>query len=207
MSQPLHESPHITPVETASAHDAAASCISEIVGDVECAKVGRGVVYRALRDIVCTGCGAHVRQGELFTRWQLRRATNLFDDPNTAAPRLAARCRACVSFANEAVESRLSESSIGSAVESKAAPEPQPPARRSPLIAHLLDGAVAAPSSTTSGSAKIKNERASHDDTMSPLEVAHGESYRRLAPALHTNRRTDLRSGAFRKTVPVKRNF
>lgn len=209
MSQSPHRPSHNIQHRSASAHvDADAACISEIVGETDCAKLGCGVVYRALRDIVCTGCGAPVPEGELFTRWQFRRATNLSGDPNVAPPRLAARCRACVNFADEAVKPHAVESSPEPNVETGVAPDARTSPHRSPLLAHLLAGAGA-------GASKIStpNENATNDGdhrspaTISPLEAAHEASYKRLAPALNANRRTTSRSGAFRKAVPVKRKF
>ena len=67
MSQSSHRPSHNIPHQSASSHvDADAGCISEIVGETDCAKLGRAIVYQALRDIVCTGCGAPVRRGELL---------------------------------------------------------------------------------------------------------------------------------------------
>jgi hypothetical protein len=45
--------------------------ISEIVGRAPGARSAEVVVYRALRVLLCSRCGAEIREGELFTRKKL----------------------------------------------------------------------------------------------------------------------------------------
>lgn len=60
--------------------------ISEIVGHAENAKGREVSVYRALRPLLCTRCGAEIKESELFTRGEL------------AGIRISPCCRECVPF-------------------------------------------------------------------------------------------------------------
>lgn len=76
--------------------------ISEIVGVGRCANGEKARVYRALRPLMCAGCGETIKKDELFTRREFKSSAS------PAALRLSARCARCVPFAlrTEAVESR-----------------------------------------------------------------------------------------------------
>jgi hypothetical protein len=62
--------------------------ISEIYGEGRGAD-GRAVpIYRALRELLCSACGATIAEGSLFTR----------KDLSQFAPRIMPRCRECAPF-------------------------------------------------------------------------------------------------------------
>ena len=62
--------------------------ISVIVGKAEAADGSEAPVYRALRTLLCSSCGAAIGEGTLFTRRALA----------DGGLRVAARCRECAPF-------------------------------------------------------------------------------------------------------------
>lgn len=62
--------------------------ISVIVGKAFAADGSEAPVYRALRPLLCSSCGAAIREGSLFTRRALA----------DGGLRVAARCRECAPF-------------------------------------------------------------------------------------------------------------
>jgi hypothetical protein len=140
--------------------------ISEIYGE------GRGPngratpVYRALRELLCSACGAPIAEGSLFTRKPL---------PQFAL-RIMPRCRECAPFAL-AGDTKGVGPAVGAAGESDGAVGETPKgagAKRSKLLESLL---TPAPETATT---QKPAER--------PRDVSE-EVARRLGPALSRSRR------------------
>lgn len=61
---------------------------SEKAGEAALKSGGRTTLYRALRELACSRCGAPIREGEHFTR----------EAAQEGGPPLVRRCRDCVPF-------------------------------------------------------------------------------------------------------------
>lgn len=91
--------------------------VSEIVGRAELAGGGSAQVYRALRPLLCSTCGAEIGEGTLFTRRKVK----------GIGVRIMPQCRKCAPFAPAEGGGKKQSDLLRSLL---AAPEktPQPPA-------------------------------------------------------------------------------
>lgn len=117
--------------------------ISEIIGEARGADGATiVVVYRALRALMCAGCGATINRDEQFTRREV-----------TGAPagglRLSARCARCASFAETRVVATIKQKKTSPLIEALLSTAPREPKTAQPPQAQT---------STTPNTARPSNE-------------------------------------------------